>query len=141
MCGSRCIVGPQRGVLIEGGRKQPRSYLHAKRSGVNIFCFHRRNRVRKMETPSKYIYLYLLTLFCQRTGIWSGVFFVSRPHYGILGNWNFSVKSLRSGAVFGRGLQRPSPCLIRSEPRRERGWGLSETSEKLLKCCILKRYS
>ena len=48
-------------------------------------------------------------------------------------NWNFSVKSLRSSAVFGGRLQRPSPCLIRSAPRRERGWMLSETSEKLQK--------
>ena len=34
-------------------------------------------------------------------------------------------------------LQRPSPCLIRSPPRRERGWGLSETSEKYTNFDIL----
>ena len=33
----------------------------------------------------------------------------------------FSVKWLRSSAVFGGRLQRPSPCRIRSAPRRERG--------------------
>ena len=47
--------------------------------------------------------------------------------------WKFSVKSFRSSVVFGGRLQRPSPCLIRSASRRERGYGLSETSEKLLK--------
>ena len=52
-------------------------------------------------------------------------------------DWNFSVKSLRSSAVFGGRLQRPSPCLIRSAPRRERGWMLSETIEKRAKNCIL----
>ena len=30
----------------------------------------------------------------------------------------------------GGGLQRPSPCLIRAAPRRERGQTLSEASEK-----------
>ena len=54
-------------------------------------------------------------------------------------NWNFSAKSLRSIAVFGGRLQRSSLCLIGSAPRHERGWGLSETSEKLLQCCILTR--
>ena len=53
-------------------------------------------------------------------GIWSGVFFVSAPVWDYW-NWYFSVKSLLSSAVFGERLQRPSPCLIRSAPRRERG--------------------
>ena len=44
---------------------------------------------------------------------------------------DFSAKSLRSSEVFGGRLLRPSPCLIRSAPRRERGWILSKTSEKL----------
>ena len=35
-------------------------------------------------------------------------------------NWNFSVKLLRTSAVFGGRLQRPSPYLVRSAPRRER---------------------
>ena len=43
----------------------------------------------------------------------------------------FSVKSLRSSAVFGGRLKRPSPCGIRSAPRPERGRIPSETSEKL----------
>ena len=45
----------------------------------------------------------------------------------------FSVKWLRSSAVFGGRLKRPSPCRIRSAPRRERGRMPSETSEKLQK--------
>ena len=52
-------------------------------------------------------------------------------------DWNFAVKSLRSSAVFGRRLKRPSPCRIRSAPGRDRVRGLSETSEKCAKCCIL----
>ena len=47
-----------------------------------------------------------------------------------------SVKELRSGAVFGGRLQRPSPCHIRSAPRRERRRMLSETSEKRFFSCI-----
>ena len=50
---------------------------------------------------------------------------------------NFSVESLRSSAVFEGRLQPPSPWLIRSAPRRERGWGLSETSEKCSIFCLL----
>ena len=42
----------------------------------------------------------------------------------------------RSSAVFGGWLQHPSPCLIRSAPRRERGWRLSETSDKCAKLGI-----
>ena len=42
----------------------------------------------------------------------------------------FSVKSLRSSAVFGGRLKRPSPCRIRSASGRDRVRGLSETSEK-----------
>ena len=52
-------------------------------------------------------------------------------------NWNFWVKSNRSRAVIGGRLQRPSPCLIRSAPRRERKWLLGETMEKRGNFCIL----
>ena len=79
-----------------------------------------------------------MILFFEGTGIWLGVFLVSASVWDSR-NWNFYVKSLRSSAVFGGRLQRPSSCLIRSEPRRERGLGLGETSEKLQKCCILRR--
>ena len=37
-------------------------------------------------------------------------------------DWNFPVKSLCSSAVFGGRPQHPSPCPIRSAPRRERRW-------------------
>ena len=50
-------------------------------------------------------------------------------------NWNFSVKSFRSSAVFGGRLKRPAPCRIRSAPGRDRVRGLSETSEK---CAIFR---
>ena len=43
----------------------------------------------------------------------------------------FSVKYLRSSAVFGGRLKRPLPCRIRSAPRHERGRMPGETSEKL----------
>ena len=52
-------------------------------------------------------------------------------------NWNFSVKSLRSSAVFGGRLKRPTPCRIRSATGRDRVCGLCETSEKCVKFCIL----
>ena len=42
----------------------------------------------------------------------------------------FSVKQLRSSAVFGGRPERPLICRIRSAHRRERGHTLSETSEK-----------
>ena len=42
----------------------------------------------------------------------------------------FSVKPLRSSAVFGGRLKRPSPCRIRSAPGRDRVRGLSETSKR-----------
>ena len=80
--------------------------------------------------PLLYMYIvYIMFLFFEGTGIWSGVAFVSVSIW-VSRNWNFSVKSIRSIAVFGGRLQRPSLCLIRSAPRRQRGWGLSETSEK-----------
>ena len=87
-----------------------------------------------------FLYIYKMVLFFEGTGIWSQGFFSSQPQWDSR-NWNFSVKSLRSSVVFGGRLQRPSPCLIRSEPRREREWRLSETSEKLRKCCIMRRSS
>ena len=49
----------------------------------------------------------------------------------------FSVKSLRSSAVFGGRLKRLSPCRTRFAPGRERVRGLSETSEKCANFCIL----
>ena len=52
-----------------------------------------------------------------------------------------SVKSLRSSAVFGGRLRRPSPCRIRSAPRRERGQTLSETSEKCVFFFNFGRYT
>ena len=78
--------------------------------------------------------------FFEGTGIWSGVFFVSASVWDSR-NWNFSVKSIRSSAVFGGRLQRPSPCLIRSAPRRERRWGLNETCEKCANFLYFERYS
>ena len=68
--------------------------------------------------------------------IWSGVSLVSGEVWDYR-KWKVSVKSLRSSAVFGGRLQRPLPRLIRSAPRRERGWGLSETSEKCANFCML----
>ena len=65
-----------------------------------------------------------------------GSFFPSRPQYAILGT-EFSVKSLRSSAVFGGRLKRPSPWRIRSAPGRDRVRGLSETIEKCANFCIL----
>ena len=81
----------------------------------------------------------------ERTGI-GHEFFSSRPQYGILepriSRSNRFVRAPSSrGAVFEGRLQRPSPGLIRSAPRRERVWGLSETSENLLNNCILKLHS
>ena len=49
----------------------------------------------------------------------------------------FSVKYLRSSAVFGGRRTRPSPCRIRSAPGRDRVRGLSETSEMCANFCIL----
>ena len=82
---------------------------------------------------------YMIILFFEGARIWSGVFFVSASVWDYR-NWNFSVKLIRSSAVFEGRLQR-SPCLVRSEPRRERRWGLGKTSEKLRKCCILGMHS
>ena len=44
----------------------------------------------------------------------------SRPQYGILGTIIFRSKSLRSSAVCGGRLKRPSPCRFRSAPGRDR---------------------
>ena len=52
--------------------------------------------------------------------------------------WKFSVESFRPSTVLEGRLLRPSPCFIRSAPRRERGWSLSETSEKCAFSCVLK---
>ena len=49
----------------------------------------------------------------------------------------FSVKSLRSTAVFGGRPKRPSPCRIRSASGRDQVRGLRETSKKCANCCIL----
>ena len=62
----------------------------------------------------------MIILFFEGTGIWSGIVFVSASVWDSR-NWNFSVKSVRSSAVFGGRLQRSSPCNICSAPRRERG--------------------
>ena len=45
-------------------------------------------------------------------------------------NWNYSVKKLRSSAIFRGRLKRPSPCRINSAPGRDRLRGRSKTSEK-----------
>ena len=51
-------------------------------------------------------------------------FFRFGLQYGILGT---GISRSNRFVVFGGWLQRPSPCLIRSACRRERGWTLSET--------------
>ena len=51
-------------------------------------------------------------------------------------NWNSPAKPLRSSAVFGGRLKRPSPCRIRSTRGRDRVRGLSETSERCANICI-----
>ena len=79
--------------------------------------------------PMRSSCIYITILFLRRQGFGQEFFFVSVLVWDSR-NYNFLVKSLRSSAVFGVWLRRPSPCLIRSAPRREREWGQSETSEK-----------
>ena len=86
------------------------------------------------------LHIYMMILVFEGTRIWSGVFFVSASVWDSR-NWNFSVKSICSSAVFGGRLQRPSPCLIRSAPGRERGQTPSETSEKCARTTRFERYS
>ena len=84
---------------------------------------------------SKYIYDHYLI-----SGIRSGVFF----RLGLsmrFAELEFSVKQLRSSAGFGGRLQRPSPCRVRSAPRREHGRMPSQTSEKLQKYRMSTRNS
>ena len=81
---------------------------------------------RRSKQTRFYLVIDIIIIVFEGTGIWSGVFLVSTSVWDSR-NWNFLVNSLRSSAVFGGRLQRPSPCLVRSAPRRERGWGLSET--------------
>ena len=84
------------------------------------------------------IYIYIRSFFF--SGIRSGV--VCRLGLSMrFAELEFSVKSLRSRAVFGGRLKRPSPCCIRSAPRRERGRMPSETSEKLQKYRMSRRNS
>ena len=76
--------------------------------------------------------------FFQGAEIRSGVFDVSVSVWDSR-NYNFSVKLLRSSAVFGE--RRLSPCPMRSAPRREHGWMLSKGSEKCEKKKHFERYS
>ena len=103
--------------------------------------FYTAVRVHIMNCCTKCIsydhsFFYSVSSFC-RLGLSIGC-----PELEFLGQiaLEFSVKSLRSSAVFGGRLQRPSPCLIRSEPRRERVWMLSETSEKRTKMYFERYY-
>ena len=63
------------------------------------------------------INIYIRSFFFQGFG---QQFFSSRPQYAILGIGIVAVTSLRSSAVFGGRLKRPSPCRIRSAPGRDR---------------------
>ena len=67
-----------------------------------------------IENKLKNIYTLVYSLndpFFEGTGIWSPVFFVSASVRDSR-NWNFSVKPLRSSAVFGGRLKRPSPSAL-----------------------------
>ena len=92
------------------------------------------------NTRGVYIHIYVMIIFLGGGRDLVSIFLGLGLSMGYR-NWNFSVKSLRSSAVFGGRLQRPSPGLILSEPRREHAWRLSETGEKLQKCCIWRRSS
>ena len=116
------------------GREGLRSKFVETQRGGGVSSVSGRNTSTCHGIPYRYIYMIFFFFFR------SGVFFVSASVWDAR-NWNFSVKSLRSSAVFGGRLQRPSPCLIRSALRRGRGWMLSETSEKRAKKCILNGIS
>ena len=73
----------------------------------------------------------------ERTGRGQEFFFFVSDYLRDSRNWNLSVESLRSSAVFEGRLHRSSPCLIRSAAGREQVWGVSETSEKWAKNCNL----
>ena len=122
--------------LSESNWNEMSVVMSASRCASRFFFFFRQ-RLQLCNAAPPYIHVCDDSFF-EGTGIWSGVFFVSSSVWDSL-NWNFPVKSLRSRAVFGGRLQLPSPCLIRSETRRERGWRLSEISEKWQKCCVLRR--
>ena len=83
-----------------------------------------------------YIYKMMYLVYFLEDRDWQGVFFRLGLSMGFSTS-NFSFKSLRSSAVFEERLQRPSPCLIRSAPGRERVWRLRKAIENWLKKCIL----
>ena len=88
-------------------------------------CLRLEEQVLWSHTPTPEIhientYIHRMILFFEGTGNWPGVFFVLASVRDSR-SWNFSIKSLRSSAFFGGRLQHPSPCLIRSAPRRIRG--------------------
>ena len=99
--------------------------LYARVSAVVVGdCFDR--SVPFVTPPYINIYIYIIILF---GGIRSGVF--CRLSLSMrFSELEFSIKPLRSSAVFGGRLKRPSPCRIRSAHGRDRVRGLSETSEK-----------
>ena len=101
------------------------------RSAALLYAKHGCRRFAGTHAEALLIYMWSSFFFIR-----SGISFVSASVRDSQ-NRTFSVKSLCSSAVFGGRLQRPSPCLIRSAPRRERGQTLSKTSEKCAKKCIL----